>query len=194
MRLFIHGLGIVFFILFAASVGCDRNIAPYDPTEVPREPDLRRIFPAAEDARSPMGARPGSLPGQPADPGQPSDPGQLAGPAASVRGEVHLAEGIQPAPGSVLFVIARKRGVQGGPPLAVARIGEPRFPHPFELGPDQVMIPGLRFEGPVSITARLDADGNAMTREASDPVTALSQPADPGQRGLLLRLEIPSSP
>lgn len=188
MRLFIHGFAFAFLILFAVSVGCDRNIAPYDPTEVPREPDLRRIFPAAEDARSPMGARPGSLPEQPADSGQP------AGPAASVRGEVHLAEGIQPAPGSVLFVIARKRGVQGGPPLAVARIGEPRFPHPFELGPDQVMIPGLRFEGPVSITARLDADGNAMTREASDPVTALSQPADPGQRGLLLRLEIPSSP
>ena len=188
MRSLSHGFGITFFILFAASLGCDRNIAPYDPAEVPREPDLRRIFPAAEEAGSPMGVRPASLRGQPADLGQPT------GPAASVRGEVHLAEGTQPAPGSVLFVIARKRGVQGGPPLAVARIGNPRFPQPFELGPDQVMIPSLRFEGPVSITARLDADGNAMTREASDPVTALSQPADPGQTGVLLTLENPSSP
>ena len=182
MRSFGHGFGITVFILLGASLGCDRNIAPYDPTEVPREPDLRRIFPAAEEARAPMGVRPASLPGQP------------AGPSASVRGEVHLAEGTVPVPGSVLFVIARKRGVQGGPPLAVARIGDPRFPQPFELGPDQVMIPSLRFEGPVSITARLDADGNAMTREASDPVTALSQPADPGQTGVLLTLENPSSP
>jgi len=188
MRSFRHGFGIAFFILFGASLGCDRNIAPYDPTEVPQEPDLRRIFPVAEEARVPMGVRPTSLPGQPAD------SGQAGGAAASVRGEVHLAEGVRPASGSVLFVIARKRGVQGGPPLAVARIDNPRFPQPFELGPDQVMIPSLRFEGPVSITARLDADGNAMTREASDPVTASSQPADPGQTGLLLRLEIPSSP
>lgn len=187
MRSFRHRFGILFLILVGASLGCDRNIAPFDPGEVPRDPDLRSIFPASKEARSPMGVRPGTLPGELAGSVEP------AGSAASVRGEVHLAEGIRPSPGAVLFVIARKRGSQGGPPLAVARIGEPRFPQPFELGPDQVMIPSLRFEGPISITARLDADGNAMTREASNPVTASSEPADPGQTGLLLRLESPSS-
>ena len=188
MRSFRYRLGILFLILLGASVGCDRNVAPFDPSEVPREPDLRSIFPASEEARSPMGARAAALPGELANSVESS------GSAASVRGEVHLAEGIRPSPGAVLFIIARKRGSQGGPPLAVARIGEPRFPQPFELGPDQVMIPSLRFEGPVSITARLDADGNAMTREASNPVTASSEPAEPGQTGLLLRLESPPSP
>jgi len=112
---------------------------------------------------------------------------------AVVRGQVDLTEGLRPAPGSVLFVIARKQGVRAGPPLAVTRIGDPEFPQVFELGQDQVMIPGLRFEGPLSITARLDSDGNAMTRDPADPATASGYAADPGQLDVLLMLETTAS-
>ena len=122
------------------------------------------------------------------------DGAALPSAGAVVRGQVDLIDGLRPAPGSVLFVIARKQGVQAGPPLAVARIGEPQFPQVFELGQDQVMMPGLRFEGPLSITARLDSDGNAMTRDPTDPATASGYAADPGQRDVLLMLETTASP
>lgn len=179
--------GLGFCFLLTLGVGCDRNIGPYDPSELPQEPDLRRIFPAPEPGEAPTAM---GVPSAAVRPGAAA----TAGSAQGVSGEIHLSEGVRAAPGAVLFVIARKRGAQGGPPLAVARIGDPVFPQAFELGQDQVMIPGLRFEGPISITARLDADGNAMTRDPRDPATTSSHPADPGQRDLLLRLETPNSP
>ena len=80
----------------------------------------------------------------------------------------------------VLFVIARKAGVQGGPPLAVVRTPGPAFPAQFEIGQANVMIPGLRFEGPLVLTARLDVDGNAMTRTAGDFQGAVADPVEPG--------------
>lgn len=182
--------GLFLCLWVGLGIGCDRNIGPYDPAELPQEPDLRRIFPAPEptQAAPPMGMGSGAA-------GSASGDGAVSPSAgAVVRGRVDLAEGLQPGPGAVLFVIARKQGVQAGPPLAVARIGEPRFPQVFELGQDQVMIPGLRFEGPLSITARLDSDGNAMTRDPADPVTAAGYAADPGQLDVLLMLETSASP
>lgn len=167
-------------LLLLGSIGCDRNIAPYDPAEQPSQPDLRQIFPAPERPRA---AQPMMAGGQPVM-------GTSAGrPGAAVRGKVHLADGVEPVRGAVLFVIARSRGAVGGPPLAVMRIANPQFPQAFELGPDQVMIPTLSFEGPLSISARLDADGNAMTRGPDDPMTVSDTAAVPGDLGIDLRLE-----
>jgi len=68
-------------------------------------------------------------------------------------------------PGSVLFIIARTPGSKRGPPLAVARVTSPSFPHSFTLGASNVMIPGTPFNGSVDLLVRLDKDGNPMTRE-----------------------------
>ena len=168
-------------LLLLASTGCDRNIAPYDPTEQPSQPDLRQIFPAPE---RPRGAQP-MMAG--AEPVMGTSSGR---PGAAVRGNIRLAEGIEPTRGAVLFVIARRRGAVGGPPLAVMRVANPEFPQAFELGPDQVMIPSLTFEGPLSVSARLDADGNAMTRSPDDPTTVSDTAAVPGDMELELRLEL----
>jgi len=72
--------------------------------------------------------------------------------------------------------------------MAVLRIPSPSFPLAFEIGPDQVMIPGMRFEGPIALTARLDGDGDAMTRDASDPQTAQPVAVVPGTLGVELLL------
>jgi cytochrome c-type biogenesis protein CcmH len=66
---------------------------------------------------------------------------------------------------AVLFIIARSANSSGGPPLAVQRINQPKFPVSYSLGAENVMIPGTPFSGKVSITARLDKDGNPTTRE-----------------------------
>ena len=64
---------------------------------------------------------------------------------------------------AVIFLYARPRGVEGGPPLAVKRIGVYQFPMDYSLGPADVMLEGVEFEGPLTITARLDMDGNAKS-------------------------------
>jgi cytochrome c-type biogenesis protein CcmH len=67
-----------------------------------------------------------------------------------------------------LFIIARPGRAGGGPPLAVKKIDRPVFPLSYSLGADNVMMQGRPFSGKVSLSVRLDKDGNAMTREAGN--------------------------
>lgn len=66
----------------------------------------------------------------------------------------------------VLYLIVR--GAQPGPPLAVVRIANPRFPLPFRITKENVMMPGVPFAGKVRITARIDSDGNAGRPQPGD--------------------------
>lgn len=66
---------------------------------------------------------------------------------------------------AALFIIARPAGPAGGPPLAVRKIERPVFPLSYSLGSENVMMQGQPFSGKVSISVRLDQDGNPMTRE-----------------------------
>lgn len=161
-------------------MACDRNIAPYVAGEQPSQPDLARIFRAPEKPQ-PIIA-PGGAEGAPVA-------AQVGRPGAAVRGKVNLSSGIEPVEGSVLFIIARSKGVLGGPPLAVQRVANPSFPHAFEIGPDDVMIPSMRFAGPISITARLDADGDPLTRAEADPKTSSPVDAVPGTLGVEMILQ-----
>jgi cytochrome c-type biogenesis protein CcmH len=151
-----------------AVAGCDRATEPYDPNEKPAQPDLSRIFPeGAERAAQQSAPAPGAEANATAPTARGAAP--VAAAAAAVTGTVSLAAGFEgkvPA-GAILFVIAR-RGQGGGPPLAVKRIEAPRFPLGFSLGPDDRMIQAMPFEGPLQLSARLDTDGNAMTREPGD--------------------------
>ena len=90
---------------------------------------------------------------------------------------------------SVLFLIARAGAGGAGPPLAVRRFSTPRFPLEFEIGPENVMIPSMRFEGAIQLTARLDSDGNAMTRLPGDLQGAMAAPLAPGAAGAVLTLD-----
>ena len=159
--------------ILALTASCDRNVAPFEEEE-PSQPDLRNIFPdgAKRAAEAP--------------PQVPPDLGAARGnfPAAPVSGTITLAEGMSAPPGSVLFIIAR-RG-DSGPPLAVKRIMDASFPLDFELGPDDRMIQAIPFEGPFNVTARIDGDGNAMSRNPGDLQGAVAMPVDPGASGLQL--------
>ena len=114
----------------------------------------------------------------------------MASPAAPIEGTISLsAESAATRPaGGVLFLIARPDGITAGPPLAVLRIADPKFPYAFRIGPDNVMIPSMRFEGAIALSARLDADGNAMTRSADDISSAVISSLAPGARGVQLVL------
>ena len=77
----------------------------------------------------------------------------------------------------VLFLFARPKGVRRGPPLAVKRIFVDELPHAFTLGQADTMIPGSEFDGPITLTVRLDQDGDASTA-AGDIEGSLETHAD----------------
>lgn len=103
--------------------------------------------------------------------------------AQTIRGTIEAPAG---AEGGVLFVFVRPAGATGGPPLAVQRISSPVFPRAFAIGPADAMIEGGPFPDRVTVEARLDGDGDAMTEEPGD-LSARSEAA-PGDSGLVLAL------
>lgn len=174
-------------LALAAAAGCDRNLEAFDPNEQPQEPDLSRIFPAgAERARS--------VAGMPPPPGAEAASGGRGAPpvtssAAPIRGTITLADGFsgRARSGAVLFLIARAS--ESGPPLAVKRISAPSFPLEFSLGPDDRMIQSRPFVGPLRISARLDADGNASSRTPGDLEGVAPGSYDPGAEGVSLVID-----
>lgn len=157
------------------AAGCDRRTAPW-------------VAPADEPPRL---ERPLRIPGLETPQPQaaaPRDAPAAAASGAPIRGRVELGPGVTAAPGSVLFLIARRDAAAAGPPLAVERVDATSFPLEFELGPDDMMLAGQPWTGPLWLTARLDSDGNAMTRESGAPSAALGAPLEPGASGVELVL------
>lgn len=129
--------------------------------------------------------------GPPPAAGLASPPPANAAPGGDVRplrGTVSVAPGIEAGPGTLFVVVRNANGGDRGPPLAVQRFDAPSFPVTFEVGPAQVMMPGMPFTGPFDVTARLDRDGNAMTRDAADLASPPARGVAVGTEGLALVL------
>jgi len=90
--------------------------------------------------------------------------------------------------GDTMFLIARKAGGMPGPPLAVQRLQAGDFPMPFSLSKRDSMVPNIPFEGEVSITVRVDKDGDAMTRRKGDVFGTIPK-AKIGTNDLVLSLD-----
>jgi cytochrome c-type biogenesis protein CcmH len=112
-------------------------------------------------AEIPSGAGPSSRAAN--APAAPSSTGKISG---KITIDPKLRTNIDP--NAALFIIARRAGGAAGPPLAVRKIDKPTFPLSYSLGQENVMIQGTPFAGKINISARLDKDGNAMTREAGN--------------------------
>jgi cytochrome c-type biogenesis protein CcmH len=90
---------------------------------------------------------------------------------------------------AVLFIIARPVGAAGGPPLAVKKIERPVFPLTYSLGSENVMMQGRPFAGKVTISIRLDKDGNPVTRQAGDLTGETRNPVDVGAKNIDIVLD-----
>ncbi len=173
--MFVRGLlGVLLLVCIA---GCDRKLEPW----------------IAREAELPPTERPVHVPGLDApivrsQPGATFASGSTRGSeAAPIRGTLRVAAGEEPGRGGVLFLIARTSPV--GPPLAVKRLPVGPFPMDFEIGPGDVMIPGIPFAGAINLTARIDADGDPLTPAAAgDLQGALAGPVAPGSAGVQLVL------
>jgi hypothetical protein len=169
---------VVLVIALLTTEGCDRRMEPFVPGEKPQTPDLTKIFPAGAD----RAARP--VANLPLRPGRGAPP--VEQPAAPIEGTVELAPefaGSVPF-NAVLFLMARRPG--GGPPVAAQRIDAPRFPLVFSIGSEDRMMTAIPFAGPLRISARIDADGNATTRGAGDLLGSSQETHEPGDRGVVV--------
>ncbi|MCB9539077.1 MAG: hypothetical protein H6704_22845 [Myxococcales bacterium] len=76
-------------------------------------------------------------------------------------------------PGSVLFIIVRKDAGEGqrGMLIAAKRVdvqGPDQFPLTYEVSSADVMMQGTALEGAVRIEARVDQDGDALSKTPGD--------------------------
>lgn len=183
---------LVLVLAACAVLACNRKVEPYDANEKPQPPDLSKIFP--QGAERAMGT-PAQMPPSPEEAMGGGPPGGAAEQAEAttgppIRGTISLADGASVPAGATLFVIARAG--QAGPPTAVLKRPVPSFPYAFEIGPENRMIAAMPWEGPFLVTARIDVDGNPLTRDAGGLEGRADQPAEPGAEGLAIMLE-PSS-
>jgi cytochrome c-type biogenesis protein CcmH len=89
-----------------------------------------------------------------------------AGPG--IAGTIELPPGVTAAPGALVFVTLRGAGVTSGPPVAVKRLPVGAFPLAFTIGSADSMM-GQALPDKVRVDARVDADGDPLSRDPSDP-------------------------
>jgi hypothetical protein len=86
----------------------------------------------------------------------------------TISGTITFADPNGLVTGTAVFVIVKPTG--GGVPLAVDKLVYQGAPLPFVLGPDKTMIDGAKIEGAVTVTARYDVDGDAVTKQPGDRI------------------------
>lgn len=89
-------------------------------------------------------------------------------------------------PGAVVFVTVRAAGVAQGPPVAAKRLSAASFPLRFSVGAADSMM-GQAFPARVRVEARVDRDGDPLSRAPDDPVARLDD-VSAGTRDLRLVL------
>jgi hypothetical protein len=163
-----------------ASQACDRRTEAFIPREAePPAPTTPVTIPTLQEQRGEerlqMGARGSTQGGAPMAPfaggAGGADAPAAEDPTKVIRGTLRLAEGVTPPDQGVLFVIARLPNMR--PPLAAVRLPIDRFPLEFRIGPaDRAPMMGsnVQFDGPIQLSARIDLDGNPMTRSAGELV------------------------
>jgi tetratricopeptide (TPR) repeat protein len=110
----------------------------------------------------------------------PADGAAADAPAAtaSLQGVIELPDALRAkvGPDALVFVTVREVGVTQGPPVAVKRLPATTFPLAFEIGPSDSMM-GQPLPAHARVEARVDSDGNPLTRTPGDPSARLDDVA-----------------
>jgi hypothetical protein len=100
----------------------------------------------------------------------------------------------------VLFLMAREcmgDCTKPGRLVAVQRIEKLKLPVTYSMGPEHVMMAGTPFSGPFLVQARIDRDGDAMTKGPDDLYAEVTTGVTPGQANVVLavgKLATPPAP
>jgi hypothetical protein len=114
-------------------------------------------------------------------------------PKAAISGTIVLARARKSdvSPGDTIFLVARRLADNPsarGTLVAVKRLSAASFPIPFTLSARDMMIPTGSFDGEVSISVRVDKDGDPMTHRRGDVIGGLPK-VSVGARGVKLTLD-----
>jgi hypothetical protein len=104
-----------------------------------------------------------------------------------VSGTIEVAPDLaaQVPSNATLFLVVRIAERDGGPPLAVQRHASPSFPMQFVISEADSMVPNTPLVGELTISARIDLDGNAATSGAGD-LSGTVGPVEAGDTGVVL--------
>lgn len=105
--------------------------------------------------------------------------------SASLVVVVDLSKGVVVPSGALLFVIVREAGFETGPPVAVKRLAAADFPITVNISEKDSMA-GESLPGLVRIDARIDADGDPLTKDPKDPVASEDNVRTGGGQTLLV--------
>jgi hypothetical protein len=129
-----------------------------------------------EDAGKAAGLAPSAaVPAAPAAPVAPAAPAAPSGPAGgeTITGKITLSPARKGdvTPNDVVYLVARRMpdspGTRGSL-VAVKRFTAHSFPIEFSLGAADMMFKNGAFEGALALAARVDKDGDPMTRKKGD--------------------------
>lgn len=173
---------LIVLLLLAA---CEKKPPPATEREA-----VRGLPPTSSPTTLPAGHPSTTLPA-----GHPPVAADDGGPA--LEGTIDVAPALkdQVKTGDTIFLVARSIDASGAVtrmPLAVGRLSAGALPMPFKLTAADAMMQGTAFAGTVQITARVDRDGEAMSRQPGDieGTTKAEIPA----RGLKIVLDTPVKP
>ena len=137
-----------------------------------RHPQIERLL--AEARQAPTQAPPPASPATPPTGPPPAASGDRSG---AFLARLELAPGARAPAGAVLFVFLRPAG--GGPPVAARRIASAALPVEVTLDASDSMM-GAELPETGELTARIDTDGSASTRDPGDLVaTATAHRGEP---------------
>ena len=171
----------------AAPPAASRGLPPLgDDSEVPRPGAQSRLVhaPTGEAAalapgHPPMGEGAGLPPGHPPT-GAAAEPAPFD-PKLTIDGVLRLDDKVKDkvAGGETIFLVARAADPSGapGPILAVKKLTAGRWPLAFSLDGRDAMMVGTKLSGRVVVSARVDKDGDAITKNPGD-VVGSSRPVE----------------
>jgi cytochrome c-type biogenesis protein CcmH len=134
----------------------------------PQATRLRALW-AEMKAQAAEAPEPGTASGEDPHRDLPEPAARAAAPAGGgVGGTVELAPGVKALRGATVFITVRAAGAAGGPPVAARRLSADTFPLPFTVGPGDSMM-GQALPDLLRVEARVDGDGDPMTRDPADP-------------------------
>lgn len=114
---------------------------------------------------------------------------EILTPDFKLSGEVDIAPALASRAAktnATLYIVARS---EGGVPLAVHRIVNPEFPATFAMGPQDLLVPGIRRQEPLHLSVEMNAHGNLGQPKPGDLAGKLTAPVRPGARGVHLTVE-----
>ena len=148
-------------------------------------------------AASGAAAKPTAAASKPATARAGSQPAAAASqPAAKTdpfSGLIKLGDGVTEKdikPTDVLYIMARQAmgPGQAGRLIAVQRHSPVKLPLRYEMTSKNLMMPGVPFAGPFIVRARLDRDGDPMTKGADDLYAEFAKSVANGDEAIHLNL------